>query len=274
MLKIPVLTYHSANISGNEYQSNDHVALHHDLEILNNLGYQVIPARWLVDWLTGCKNLDQSGRYVVITFDDGASLDFHDWVHPEHGFQKSFFNILKDFSDQHPKQQPNVHASCFVIASRQARKNIQDKALAGHPLLGDEWWIDAENTSLLSIENHSWDHNHSACEETAQKSGTTGRFDVIDSYKECDIEVRQASEFIQEIVGEKQLLFAYPWGQYNEYLAHEYFPQFRNEHKAQAAFIVEPEHVNLQTNRWLIPRYVCGEHWRSQEQLADIIYRK
>jgi peptidoglycan/xylan/chitin deacetylase (PgdA/CDA1 family) len=273
MLKIPVLAYHSANISGNDYQNNDHVALSHDLETLNNLGYQVIPAGWLVDWLAGSRNLDQSQHYVVLTFDDGVSLDFHDWHHPEYGLQKSFFNILKDFSDKHPKQQPNVHASCFVIASRQARKNIQDKAMAGHPLLGDGWWIDVENTQLLSIENHSWDHNHPDCGTTSQKEGLTGDFDSIDSYSECDQEVRMASEFIQQLIGNKDLLFAYPWGQYSEYIATIYLPEFQHQHKIRAAFTTEPEIVHSQTNRWLIPRYVCGERWNSSEKLIDGILK-
>ncbi|MEE9345887.1 MAG: polysaccharide deacetylase family protein [Methylococcales bacterium] len=272
MLKIPVLAYHSANIAGNDYHNNDHTALSHDLETINRLGYQIIPANWLVDWLAGRRDLDQTEYYVVLTFDDGVSLDFHDWVHPEHGLQKSFFNILKQFSLNHPKQQPNVHASSFVIASRQARENIQEKALSGHPLLSDDWWIDAEKTPFLSIENHSLDHNHPDCEITAQKDGITGSFGVIDSYDECDQEVRQASEFIHGLIERKSLLYAYPWGQYSEYIANEYFPDFQYEHHIKAAFTTEPETVHSQTNQWLIPRYVCGEQWKSPEQLIQIIH--
>lgn len=273
MLKIPVLAYHSANIAGDNYQNNDHVALSHDLELINSLAYQIIPADWLVEWLADRRDLDQSGHYVVLTFDDGVSLDFHDWVHPEHGLQKSFFNILKEFSLKHPKKQPNVHASSFVIASRQARKNIQEKALSGHPILGDDWWIDADKTQLLSIENHSWDHNHPDCGISSQKDGITGSFDVIDSYDECDQEVRKASEFIRGLTGKKIFLYAYPWGQYSEYIATEYLPEFQHQHLIKAAFTTEPTPVHTQTNQWLIPRYVCGEQWKSTEELMSILLK-
>lgn len=270
MLKIPVLTYHSANITGNEYHNNDHVALSLDLEVFNHLGYQIISASCLVDWLIGRIELDQTGRYVVLTFDDGVSLDFHDWDHPNYGFQQSFFNILSQFADKHPKHQPNVHASCFVIASQEARKNIQDQALSGHPLLGDEWWLDADKSKILSIENHSWDHNHPNCETTAQKTGKTGSFEVIDSYEECDKEVRHASEFIRTITGKNSFLFAYPWGQSSDYIASEYFPDFQQQHRVTAAFTTEPKHVHSQTNQWLIPRYVCGEQWKSTDELVQL----
>jgi hypothetical protein len=73
-----------------------------------------------------------------LTFDDGVSLDLHNWIHPEYGLQLSFLASSNSFLET-PKQQPNAHASSFVIASRLARKNIHEKALSGHPLLGDGW---------------------------------------------------------------------------------------------------------------------------------------
>ncbi len=270
-LKIPVLTYHSANVTGNEYHNNDHIALSHDLEVLNNLGYQVIPASWLVDWLSGRRELSKSGKFVVLTFDDGVKMDYQDWVFQNHGLQISFLNILKQFANTYKDQQANVHASCFVIASRDARKSIQKLALSDDSLLGDEWWAAADKSQFLSIENHSWDHNHPDCATTAQKIGITGSFDVIDSYDECDQEIRQASKFIHSITGKSSFLFAYPWGQYSEYIANQYFPDFQHHHRVTAAFTTEPAHVHSKTNQWLIPRYVCGEQWKSVDELAKII---
>ena len=40
---IPVLNYHSTNISGNEYATNDHVALRMDLTLLSDAGWTVRP---------------------------------------------------------------------------------------------------------------------------------------------------------------------------------------------------------------------------------------
>lgn len=269
-LKIPVLAYHSANITGNDYQTNDHVALTHDLEILNHHSFKIISTWQLVNWLINGKQLDLQ-RYVVLTFDDGVSLDYLDWTHPEFGVQKSFFNILHDFARKHSDQQPDVHASSFVIASRTARRDIQNNALSGYPLLGDEWWQEADNSGLISIENHSWDHNHPDCTTTVQKDNISGNFEVIDSYKECDLEVRQASDYILSKTGKQQLLFAYPWGQYSEDIAFDYLPNYQDQHKVAAAFTTEPEWVHSQTSRWLIPRFVCGEQWRSPEEFVKIL---
>ncbi len=94
-----------------------------------------------------------------------------------------------------------------------------------------------EKTPFLSIENHSWDHNHPDCGITAQKDGITGSFDVIDNYDECDQEVRQASEFIHGLIERKSLLYVYLWGQYSEYIATEYFQNSSMNTIIKATFI-------------------------------------
>jgi len=102
-MKIPVLTYHTTNISGNEYHLNDHIALENDL----------------VSWLNGLMKFNTSSKYVVITFDDGSELDCFDWEHPTWGFQRSFYTIMKTHSI---KVKRYVHATSFVIASQMLEK--------------------------------------------------------------------------------------------------------------------------------------------------------
>ena len=36
-MQIPILTHHSLNTTGQEYENNDHVALETDLELLKNM---------------------------------------------------------------------------------------------------------------------------------------------------------------------------------------------------------------------------------------------
>ena len=49
MAGIPILTYHSLNIAGNDYLGNDHVALREDLHLLTALGWRIVPLAWLAD---------------------------------------------------------------------------------------------------------------------------------------------------------------------------------------------------------------------------------
>ena len=42
-MRVPVLTYHANNITGNDYASNDHVALAHDLRALHRKGLRMHP---------------------------------------------------------------------------------------------------------------------------------------------------------------------------------------------------------------------------------------
>ncbi|MCS6926338.1 MAG: hypothetical protein NZ578_10615, partial [Candidatus Binatia bacterium] len=84
-VKIPVLTYHSQNICGNTYGTNDHVALYQDLRTIHAHGYQVIPLQWVVDWLLGHRSTLPSSRVIAITFDDGTDFDYYDLLHPRHG---------------------------------------------------------------------------------------------------------------------------------------------------------------------------------------------
>ena len=39
----------------------------------------------------------------------------------------------------------------------------------------------------------------------------------------------------------------------------------------RAAFSTEPAPVSRRTNRWWIPRYVCGHHWKSSDELQSIL---
>jgi hypothetical protein len=50
-MRVPVLTYHSNNVSGNDYAGNDHVALAQDLRRVARLGLRIVPLATVVDVL-------------------------------------------------------------------------------------------------------------------------------------------------------------------------------------------------------------------------------
>jgi len=262
-MKIPVLTYHSTNISGNEYSDNDLVAFRADLKLINDLGVVIISAKQMVQWLEDEVVLDLTKKYVVLTFDDGCELDFIDWMHPTFGQQQSFYSTMKSYNN-------DIHATSFVIASSEARKVLVKTCTAGYEIWGDQWWQEAENTGLMSIENHSWDHVHHTLENVSQLDNIKGDFKQILSDKDANNQISNASEYIDSCVIKKQTsLFAYPYGHYNTYLVDNFFPKEQSQIKA--AFTCEPNAVSKATNKWMIPRYVCGLHWKNTEELKQIL---
>lgn len=261
-MQIPVLTYHSTNISGNDYHSNDHIALRSDLNSISQLGVNVLSALDLVKWIRGELQLDNNKKYTVITFDDGVMLDYLDWQHPRHGFQSSFYNILKSHGAY-------IHATAFVIASPKDRKILEESCMGGYQIWSDDWWQDAEDSQLISIENHSWDHLHKTLEVVKQKHNLKGDFKKIDTFEDADKQIKQSSDYINsQIDNKKTKLFAYPYGDYNAYLVEQYFPDQQDD--IIAAFSCEPIHASKHSNIWKIPRYMCGLHWKNDSEFRRI----
>ena len=188
-MKIPVLTYHSSNIAGNDYHNNDHIALRNDLNTISQLGIEILSAQDLVMWVRGELELDNNKTYTVLTFDDGLMLDYLDWQHPQYGFQSSFYNILKSFNNY-------IHATSFVIASPEDRKILEQTCMAGHSIWSDNWWQDAEDSQIFSIENHSWDHLHETLETVAQKDNLKGEFKNIKTFEDAQKQIKQSSDYI------------------------------------------------------------------------------
>ena len=261
-MKIPVLTYHSTNIDGNTYQRNDLIAFKQDLELINALNVEIISTHRLVAWVRGEIELDESLNYVVLTFDDGCELDFWDWQHPIHGQQQSFYSSMKAYDG-------DIHATSFVIASKQARNTLAETCTAGFQIWGGGWWKKAENTGLFSIENHSWDHLHTSLDTVNQQNNEKGDFTKIITLDDADSQIKEATRYINSQINNKVTLFAYPYGHYNPYLTETYFANQQSSIKA--AFTCDANRVNQRTNIWSIPRYVCGQHWKSSAELEIIL---
>ncbi len=199
-MKIPVLTYHANNITGNDYHTNDLVALKYDLQLFDKLNLTVISTHTLIKWLNKEVNLDTSNNYLVLTFDDGTELDLWDWQHPYQGFQKSAFTLMQEFKQTTGRY---IHATSFVIASPETRAILEKTCLAGHKIWGDSWWQEAEESSILSIENHSWDHLHHTIENVYQKDNIKGDFSVIDTQDDAMKQIIDASSYINSQIKNK-----------------------------------------------------------------------
>lgn len=265
-MRVAVLTYHSNNVAGPGYAQNDHVALAQDLGLLAQLGLPVHPLADVVEALRAGRGLAPG---VALSFDDGSWFDWHDLEHPTLGVQRSFANVLRDARAVHPARR--LHATSFVIASPAARAQLDRSCLAGQGWWGDEWWDAALASGLLAIESHSWDHQHETLAATA--SGLPGgTFANLHDEAAADAEIRQASDWLDARLPQRRTrLFAYPYGEYSDYLVHEYLPRQQAAHRLEAAFTTEPAPIAPGSDRWRLPRYVCGPHWNSPEALRVLL---
>ena len=273
-MNIPILTYHALNIDGNDYFGNDHVAFREDLRQLTTLGWRIVPVTTLVQLLTR-SDATWPEKCVAITFDDGTNFDFEDLPHPIAGLQRSMLNIMRDFVAANPGVQPTMHATSFVIASREARDTMDRTCILGHGWMSDSWWQSAVASGFFHIANHSWDHCHDSLPKIAQRDQLKGTFSGVDTLADADAQIKCAAESIARVAPNPGVeMFAFPYGHANPYLLEEYLPQQSRVGCGQfvhAAFSTEPLPVTRDTNRWWIPRYVCGHHWKSPDELAAIL---
>jgi peptidoglycan/xylan/chitin deacetylase (PgdA/CDA1 family) len=272
-LPIPVISYHAVNVISNRYAENDHIALAADLRQLHELGYRVISLSRLFEWHQGEVADEALARAVAITFDDGSWFDYYDLEHPTCGWQRGMLGILQDFRDEvGAASQPGLHASSFVISSPAARAELDRKGLVGRGWWGDEWWAAAERSGLMSIECHSWDHNHPDLDRVAQRDQLKGDFSAIDTLEDCEAQLARAGDYIaRRLQGRRPRFFAYPWGQASAYLQKEYLPQRQERHGFLAAFNTEPRPVRRSDDRWALPRYVFGRDWRREGELEAVL---
>lgn len=268
-MRVPVLAYHSNNIAGNDYADNDHVALAHDLRLIHRRGLRIVPLAQIVDVLLGAAPEASVEKTVAVTFDDGSWFDWHDLEHPTCGPQRGFAGVLRDFAAQTGAA---VHATSFVVVSPAARATLDRTCLAGRGWWDDEWWPAAQAEGLLAIESHSWDHNHPTLPLTAQREQRKGTFRAIDSYADADVQVRQASDWLDaHCAPHRTSLFAYPYGESSDYLVEDYLPRHAHEHRLRAAFGTDPRPLETGADRWRLPRFVCGDAWKSPREFERVL---
>lgn len=265
--RIHILTYHSQNIGVPWPEHNDHACLRADLEALHGDGWRVVPLA------AGLRSLADDGgrglpeRSVCLTFDDGCDMDFRDIDFPGAGPQRGFLGILRDFRTRHGDHaQPQLHATCFVIADPDARRAIDRKSLYGRGWISEDWWKAAEESGLIAIENHGWDHFHPDV-RTSDTDGAAG----FDTFEECERQVPAAAQYIAGRTGRKPRYFAYPFGEARPFLRDRYLREQAPQHGCDAAFGTRSAPLTPDSDRWDLPRHVCGRDWRSAEELLELL---
>lgn len=266
-MHVPVLTYHANNINGMEYSNNDHIALTEDLALIHELGIKIISLDQLLAWHAGQLPDAVVENSVVLTCDDGTDFDYHDINHPDFGVQISFFNILRN----HQKAiDATVHMTNFVIVSPAARVVLDQKCLVGKGWWQDDWWQLAQDSGLMTIANHSWDHNHGVLENNNVDDDS---FRCINDKNSCDIQIRQAQTYLNKHIKApyQANYFAYPYGNFSDYLRFEYLPEFGHDLGLKAAFTTAAAYVEKDTDVWAMPRFVANNDWKNTRQLRAIL---
>ncbi len=173
--------------------------------------------------------------------------------------------------------QPGLNATSFVIASADARRCIEETFDAEYTYLepgalSETWWVDAIDTGLLTIGNHSWDHLHPALAQVAHSTQARADFAKVESFEDADAQIAAAGRRIGEITrGGASPYFAYPFGHYNRFLTDTYLPGRVAQTGVCAALSTTPEPVTRDSSIWCLPRFVCGHDWRSPEELTAIL---
>lgn len=261
-----ILCYHSNNVEGSSYAENDHVALAADLAELRRRGTPIRSLSDVIDAVRGdCPFAEVDGA-VAITFDDGSHFDWFDMQHPTHGLQRGFAGILREAALGAP-------ASAFVIASPDARHQLDMRALIGRGWWTDCWWQAANQSGLMTIENHSHDHVHPSLDHVRQRDDARGDFARVDTFEDCQAQIAQASELIGRTSGRRPIAFAYPYGQSSNYAAEEWLPTFGEQHGLRAALTTSGALATAAADVWRIPRVVCGEHWQSPASFSELLDR-
>lgn len=262
-----ILTFHSHNISGATHATNDHVALDETLGLARRLR---IPVLRLLDVVKRLRRGDFAAlpeRFACITFDDGTDYDWADMRHAEQGVQPSMHSILREHS-RHligPWWLRKACATTFVIASPAARAEME----AALPVrLSDSWWREAQSCGLLDIGSHGWNHVHPLVSDMKGRPELIESFHRIESPEDVALQMDSSFEFIRRKAGgDSARIFAYPYGQVSEFIATEYFPRQANY---LAACGTDPRPLRADGDPWRLPRYVCGWHWKSVEELGKL----
>ena len=87
-----------------------------------------------------------------------------------------------------------MHATSFVIASRDARTMLDQTCVLGRNWWGDEWWSAAVDSGFMHIANHSWDHCHDSLSHIAQRDQLKGTFCGVDTLADADAQIKAAAE--------------------------------------------------------------------------------
>jgi hypothetical protein len=259
--KAIVLCFHSGN-------ERDYQILPETLRTLHDKRFTIVPLITVAQCLVQQRLHQLPERTACLTVDDGLITDFEDVNHPVRGHQPSFATIMHEHETWLAQRKASafIHATSFVIASRDARQGIEQHELLGYPWMTDAWWPRAVASGRFHIANHSLDHVSPSAPSVAQSQNIRADFSAVNTEADACAQIIQARAVIESIAPNPgSLLFAYPYGHRNAFLTHTFLPRFTDQ--VLAAFTTDPGEIHSATSRYEVPRFVCGETWSHPNEL-------
>lgn len=278
--QVPVLLYHPQVIGERcDADDTDVLAMRRDLQLLRDLGFTPTPARRIVEWRLGLRSGSTlPARPVVITTDDGHNRNYLRTRHPARPCAADLPSV-REIAEEF-----DAHVTMFVIASPAVRARLS----AGYN--SDIWWFDAERHPLLSVQNHSADHEHQALAERVFDPALDahlpaaghadgrwrGEHDPLrwSTHAAADVAVARAGRYIGGLTGYWPDFFAHPFGLVSPYLEQLYLPAYPREHEIAAAFCTEGRPERFVTRRspiFCLPRLTRGYSWRSATEFTALL---
>ena len=253
-----ILAFHSQNVEGAHYKvHDDHVGLD---ATLGELAECSVPVLRLLDVVLTLRDAPHRlpARYACITFDDGTDYDWEAIRGPSGQVHESFGSILRRYG---------ASGTAFVIASPEAREDIMRRLSPVR--MSEAWWREAQQSGVVDIGVHGWDHVHPSVASVASTPDLAGRFDRVATPAQARKQVDDAVEYIALRAGPGSArLFAYPYGQVSEYLASDYLER---QDRIFAAFTTDGIALTPGMDRWRLPRFVHGWHWHGRPALRSLL---
>lgn len=138
--------------------------------------------------------------------------------------------------------------------------------------MSEDWWPEAEASGLVSIGNHSWDHNHPTLPTPGVDGMARGSFLDVDNETRAEAEIADAAHYIDaRIAPRRTRLFCYPFSHVPAYVHDEWLPRRGEAIGLAAAFGDGAEPLTMDSDIWNLPRYICGWHWKSPDALEQIL---
>lgn len=223
----------------------------------------------LILCIKGLKKVNKRKKYFCLTFDDCPHWDYHQYSDNIVGDVKSFHQIIKESG---LFKAHKVSAMSFAIVSESVRTELDRTCIASRGDWSSNWWESAIDEGFIQIGNHSLDHLHPTLNTVYQSNNIKGDFHQIKTYDDANTQIRVSNEELLKLTNNKSSpYFAYPYGHVSDYLKSDYFPYYQHEHQLKAAFSTAGIPATKDSNIWDIPRMVCGEHWKSTDELIEKI---